>query len=342
MLTHRPSRYTDEKTLIWLTWLGRTLTQRGERVFYLDRLDERWVASYRYQDGFSRRAVLRSAIAAGAFLGVAATTVGYAFGVLGGRSLTAIFSLASVIILFAFGTHGRSVGGIFRYGLEPVEQLRWSWKAKMSGIPEGSPPAAARWIQRANFFSSMLDGGTIVILLSAFDPGRPPTNSLLIIGFVLMFGILAYRYSERCLVPGMLERRAEPNEGIRRSCRLGLLSGAVVAAPLSLVTIMVLYLLGLSTGRAILTGLALGLYFGLGRAFQLGWSACIRYWNIRYALTQNKVAPLRYKRFLHDAEQRILLQRIGSGFAFPHRLIQEHLNTAPDAVLQRLSESSRP
>jgi hypothetical protein len=45
---------------------------------------------------------------------------------------------------------------------------------------------------------------------------------------------------------------------------------------------------------------------------------------------------LRYVRFLHDAEGRVLLRRTGSGFAFPHRMLQEHLSTTPEKLVRRL------
>jgi hypothetical protein len=40
---------------------------------------------------------------------------------------------------------------------------------------------------------------------------------------------------------------------------------------------------------------------------------------------------------MHDAEQRILLRRVGSGFAFPHRRLLEHLDTQPEDLVQRLA-----
>jgi hypothetical protein len=50
-----------------------------------------------------------------------------------------------------------------------------------------------------------------------------------------------------------------------------------------------------------------------------------------------KAHSIPLSKFLHYAENRILLRRIGNGFAFPHRLIQEHLNTSAADLLARLS-----
>jgi hypothetical protein len=77
--------------------------------------------------------------------------------------------------------------------------------------------------------------------------------------------------------------------------------------------------------------------FGGAQAYRYGGLAFLHHWAIRLVLAQGRRIPLRYQHFLHDAEQRILLQRIGSGFAFPHRLLQEHVNVASRDLRARLA-----
>jgi hypothetical protein len=60
-------------------------------------------------------------------------------------------------------------------------------------------------------------------------------------------------------------------------------------------------------------------------AFRCGGLAILYHWAIRTMLIRQKSIPLRFQYFLHDAEQRIPIYRVGSGFTFPHRLLQEHI-----------------
>ena len=107
------------------------------------------------------------------------------------------------------------------------------------------------------------------------------------------------------------------------------------------------------TGRGGGGGLLGGLVAGLGAAgWAAGWSSgCLRccsglkfggasflnHYLIRFLLWRSGVMPLHYIRFLEEATERILLQRVGGGYRFIHPLFQEYfasLSTVPlpDAV----------
>lgn len=80
----------------------------------------------------------------------------------------------------------------------------------------------------------------------------------------------------------------------------------------------------------------IGIMYGASRGFRFGGAACLYHWALRAILAHRGYTPYRYQRFLNHAENRILLRRIGNGFAFPHRLLQEHLNTRPVDLQARL------
>ncbi|QYX83553.1 PIN domain-containing protein [Streptomyces akebiae] len=69
---------------------------------------------------------------------------------------------------------------------------------------------------------------------------------------------------------------------------------------------------------------------------RLGGAACVYYWTVRFVLARDRAVPYRYGHFLGDAERRILMRRSGSGFRFPHRLIQEHIRVHAPALRERL------
>lgn len=149
-------------------------------------------------------------------------------------------------------------------------------------------------------------------------------------------------FSDR-LVPHVVEQRARPNEGIRRCTRYFLTSsicfGLVVGVAAA--SIAVLAIPGSTPRRILFTALTLGAFIGLSRGLTLGGMSALRHLVIRTQLVRAGVMRARYLRFLHDAEQRILLYRAGSGFILPHRLLQQHLSTAPEPLLVRLGLTDR-
>lgn len=328
MLDHRHSRYPREKTLTWLTWLARALGQRAGQTLHLDRLDHTWITS---TDGPAGRPVspIPAALLAGALLGGAALAAGAALGLVENLA-TAAAGLLFVAVFVAL----KASAGADLYGLRPVEQLRWSWKPEALLRRAGDDPAAAG---RLGVEMSWGDGAVAVAVLGPLFPGGFTVPVFLSLTPMIVIWLAVHTVTDTNFVPALRDERNLPNEGIRRSLRHALVAGAVLAVPLSAYFAVSMSLLGVPLANLIYLGTVLALAYGLGRAFQLGGSACACYWAVRVRLRRLGHAPLRYQRFLHDAEQRILLRRVGSGFAFPHRRLLEHLDTQPDDLLRRLA-----
>ncbi|MGH7331884.1 MAG: TIR domain-containing protein [Candidatus Rokuibacteriota bacterium] len=127
-----------------------------------------------------------------------------------------------------------------------------------------------------------------------------------------------------------IERRAVPNQGIRRSA----VNAAVFAVVGGLVlgSIWGLFNLGtavLMTGVApepldwVHVGLANMLFWALVSALVPG-AACIQHFILRLVLWCRGVAPWRYAHFLDYATERMFLQRIGGSYRFIHDLLRDH------------------
>ena len=74
--------------------------------------------------------------------------------------------------------------------------------------------------------------------------------------------------------------------------------------------------------------------FDMGVGLVYGGAAFSNHYIIRLLLWQKGVMPWHYVRFLEEATERILLQRVGGGYRFIHPLFQEYfasLGTAPPA-----------
>lgn len=68
------------------------------------------------------------------------------------------------------------------------------------------------------------------------------------------------------------------------------------------------------------SGLIVGLIVGLVR----GGLAYLQHYCLRFLLYRSRAMPWRYARFLEEATERILLQRVGGGFRFIHPLFQDY------------------
>ncbi len=380
---NRTNRYTHGRTLNWLTWLARTLSARGERVLYLDRLDLDWIPPEnrivpRGLSGYVIQflgmtltlAWLVTAVACGVIdtslrdaavltLVTLVTTASQVIIyekmnderspsqgliapikanaptiIIGGFLVSYIDWSAPGIVLVVLTwvwVHATTIEGTFRPVFTPVEQLRWSWtpKEKILYSPEKTILARSA-VTIALGTAKILLFGYAFYIFCPQPPWVSPAATLLLLAVYLLGNNFE---------PSLQDNRPRPNEGIRRSLRFALTHGFVntLVVALSLIVLISLATPHSDTLRAWLVAGLLASFYGLVRGFRYGGLALVQHWAIRAVLIRNGSTPLRYQRFLHDAEQRILLRRVGSGFSFPHRLLQEHLNTDPGELLSRLA-----
>ena len=77
-------------------------------------------------------------------------------------------------------------------------------------------------------------------------------------------------------------------------------------------------------GLGLSIGLVLGLDVGLGIGLNRGLGAFVQHFALRFFLWRAGRLPWRYARFLDDAAERILLRKVGGGYIFVHRLLQDY------------------
>ncbi len=214
----------------------------------------------------------------------------------------------------------------------PSEQLRWAW------IPTWLGTLSAPRLDRRQMWIGYLTIILLSVLLTTgagiLLDGADQTMSLAIAAFVVLF---LYLFVGDGMRADLKDTRRRPNEGIRRSARYALLAGG---ATLLLTVCVGFPAVRATTGAGALTSLLTALFAGTllsaSNAYRLGGAACVYYWTVRLVLARDHATPYRYCRFLADAERRILLRRSGSGFRFPHRLIQEHIRVHAPALRGQL------
>jgi hypothetical protein len=88
-----------------------------------------------------------------------------------------------------------------------------------------------------------------------------------------------------------------------------------------------LYKLGGGLGGGLAAGLGSGLVVGLAIGLKYGGRACLQHLVLRLSLRYYDCLPRRYANFLDYAAERLFLRRVGGGYIFIHRLLQEYFAT---------------
>lgn len=119
-----------------------------------------------------------------------------------------------------------------------------------------------------------------------------------------------------------IDKRAVPNEGIRRSAWNALVVGLFSW----LVGLVVGLVVGLMLGPVLglIVGLMLGPLLGLVVGLRAGATACLKHVGVRLWLIRNGSTPWNYVRFLDHAAERVLLRKVGGGYAFLHRMLLDY------------------
>jgi len=226
--------------------------------------------------------------------------------------------------------------GIRQRSVNLVERFRWSpSRAMVSGLGGlativllGPPLVFIAVLQNGD--SPVLTGLAVALLV-----GLPPA----------VLGAIVGAFDDGDLDE---QARMRPNQGIRRSAstaaRVALASGVAaglvfgVLGPISGAHISVSFLTGPLSG--VLAGLndewrvglflaaVVGSVYGLLGGLAYGGYACLSHYALRLAMWRRGCLPLDCVAFLNFAADRVLLRKVGGGYMFVHRRIQDYFADA--------------
>ncbi len=293
---HTPAQQTKN----WLSWLASQMTAHQQSELYLERLQLDWLPK-RYRIFYQWSILLLGGLVC-LFCGlVGGLRSGLASGLLGGL----VGGLAGVMFTWLTINEG---GGQIRE-IEPAEALAWSWKGPFYGLVSGLLVGlcVGKGVGQGSGMGTAMYLGQGVGLRSGLVSGMC---------FGLIFGLL-FGFSRK-----QLNKRSmlSPNEGIQRSLKNGLFFGLLIGL---LVGLFVGLFVGLGPG--LIFGLAFGLFFGLN--FGLGDTVqhyTLRFWLWHAGCTP---APWRYVAFLDDTVDQLLMRKVGGGYIFRHRLLQDYFSS---------------
>jgi ATP-dependent Clp protease adapter protein ClpS len=290
MLTRRENRqgYSKAQSVRWLSELAFRMTQQSQTVLLIERIQPSWL-QLNLKDGFTLPFFRNGKRKTPAYQQYA-TGVRLTSGVLWGLIIGLFCSVGGDL---NFGLKWGIVSGII-VGLgtkveqiKPVESLKWSWSKAQKLLPYGLLCAVGVGLNGWLFWGVVT--GLVVVMIGG-------------------------------LVGSDLETTTVPNQGIWQSTRnasvfafiggiLCLMGGAEVADSL-----------GQPLDILVLVGGMVGLILALTQ----GGTASLRHFILRLVLYRQGYAPWNYAGFLNYAAEQTFLQKVGGGYIFIHRLLQEH------------------
>jgi GTPase SAR1 family protein len=283
------SPYSLSQIKAWLSWLSRQMNQESESIFFIEQMQPALLQTTSQFRAYGICVVLLSGLAAGLLGGLLGLMIAIPLGAVVG-------TLAAWVVL-----------GLGVAEIKPVETLQWSWQE-------------ARQILYHKVGIGLVSGlavgcvvGLIPGLLRALSHGLKLGVIYGLIGtgiFVVLDGLRGPK----------IETKTVPNQGMWNSAQNALLVGAIGG--------ILGYLLGWLLGDVLWqtdNWRTLGLIYGLVTGLMLGGGkACLQHLSLRLVLHYNQQIPWNYAGFLDFAAQRVILQKVGGGYIFLHRLLQEH------------------
>lgn len=209
-------------------------------------------------------------------------------------------------------------GGLLDTEIKPAEVIAWSWEGIWRRLVTSQG-------MRIGLLGGVLTGLTIGLVIGLHNGGYNGLISgiLVILASWVLIGL--YVVLQSGLSSNMLDQRhrINPNEGIWRSARNGLMIGlGVWFFGGWVVGLIVAFVVGPTVG--LVGGLIAGLLAGVAGWLWGGGIACIKHAVLRLLLWQAMFMPLNYPRFLDYATERVLLRKVGGGYIFVHRLLQDY------------------
>ncbi len=247
-------------------------------------------------------------------------------------------------------------------GVSLAERLHWTWGSLMNSLLLAQHRKTTLLFTSVVIISYALYAqGEVLSYLSKygfslillFGPSVGLSTGLIFgLSYWIVFGLFRGISSEQIEE----QSRLVPGQGIHRSLRSGILMGIITWGVIWLISVVsyglgwvvyygLLYELGSRLGlvRSGLEpgpGLIVALDFGLRDGMHNGWFlglcgglllyamsgglAAMRHGIIRLLLRRAGVVPPHYARFLDEAASCILLQKVGGGYSFVHRLLLEY------------------
>ncbi|WP_420627316.1 NACHT domain-containing protein [Candidatus Leptofilum sp.] len=206
--------------------------------------------------------------------------------------------IACAFETFAFSLSVRFIDGTgFHDEIRTVETLGWSWKHALKGLLWGVA-------------SGLISGW---LLIQIVDPA-------IFWVYVLLFTLVIVLLNG--FQNNALDKKSYPNQGILLSAKNSTLMASVFSIPIGLLVALTVN---------VQTGLLIGILLFIMAWLLYGGANIIKHYFLRPALWYRRHMPLSYIKFLDHTARNILLYKVGGGYVFVHRLLQEYFANLHEA-----------
>ncbi len=283
-------KYSKEKSMRWLSWLAKNLSQQSQTVFLIERMQPSWLSN-KWQKKLYFLMTLLSFIVLGAVWGDMLLPI---------RRVFVLQFFVGFIFWFVFGINK----------IKPVENLKISLRNTTYNIVLG-------------IILGALSG---LVVKAIYDPLFHPMGWKIYSAKMLdmqfeslqrgvVFGLSAGTIIGliRGLTSPSIKTVTVPNQAMRQSAKNAVVFGLIGFLGMALAAALLRW-------RILFWGI-FGVGFGLVAG---GGEACVKHLILRVILYCNGCIPWNYSRFLDYATERIFLQKVGGGYIFVHRLLLEH------------------
>lgn len=307
-------QYSKKKTLRWLIWLARKMSQGSQTMFLIESLQPslllKRVSQIAYRVGFA----MLTGLIFGMIYGLMSQVLLEVFM----RNEGLLYSLSQGLIIgLLSGVVVGTVVGLSRADINTVGNLKYSWKTARNEILRYALIGVLSGFLVGQIVE-LIDQGPSGVK-AALQARRALTTVRPLDGALGLIAGLTYGITNG--LGGLdIEAKTIPNQAIWMSAKSAGIFGLVGGCIGGLVGGLAGGITG-EIGDGIISGLSIGLAVGLIGGGSL---ACIKHFVLRWVLYINGCIPWNYARFLNYAADHLFLQKVGGGYIFVHRMLLEH------------------
>lgn len=336
---NRPARtknelYSRELTLYYLAWLAQRMSQHGESVLLIEKIQPSWLGTKAQQCWHT----IKTAINCGLITAMLGGLTDIVTILLGPSSIVKdsapeevkklwlAFAVIRVLMVgLISGGCGLTLGlvwGCMRKQIKTVESLMWSWP-KLRQVTKASIKFYAILVLSFALPTLLIDS-----LCEGITSGLIATLEVTILFIDLAILVWLFLWPFFALVGPEPEIRMTPNQGIWDSgktslivwVRFSLIFGSIFV----IIGLIDPYASGLDIGETLIGALLSGWLYALFIALYYGGFTFIQHFTLRSILNKNYFLPWNLARFLDYAADHIFLRKVGGGYIFIHRLLQDY------------------
>lgn len=305
--------YLQDQTEGWLNFLAYQMMQKSQTIFLIEEIQPDWLKSdlakniysilYAFVNGLLLFLLINFTFIIGSlFFQGSLEYESIKLSLWGGLISGLIYTVTTLI------TNYESVFSNEKTQIQTIETLKWSWKRFWRILPS----------------SILLLFIFLQIAKSCFNKEWITFEFWKIIETNLIVGFVPIILTKVMEGPNLdIDKKTFPNQGIR----LTAINSALFSVPYVFIGTLVFWGIFMWQKFDLITSLSVapigGIFYGLTMWFSYA-KAIFQHFFVRLLLRCYGYIPWDYAHFLDHATERIFLQKVGGGYIFIHRLLQEH------------------